>query len=641
LLQQGHLAKAERLCRDVLHRDPANPDARNLLGVLAMRNGKPDQAVFLLATALRSSPNSSAILNNHGRALRLMKRWDEALASFDKALALKPGDVRTLCNRGLVLAELGRREEALRAFDAALATAPDDVVALSARGRVLADLGRPVEALASYDRALSITPDDVRILSNRGLVLVDLKRPREALDAYEKALTLAPGDVNLLANRGRALTAMERLGDALASYGRALAIAPDDVEALFGQGLVLARLGRHGDALESFERASRINPTNADIWSDRGLALSALGRDEEAVASFDRALALKPDYVAALCNRGTSLGNLGRDEAERESYRRALALRPDDPALHWNEAIAKLLHGDFAEGWREYEWRWAMPSFQKHRRCLTQPLWTGEQSIAGQTILLHAEQGYGDTIQFCRYVEQVETLGARVILEVPPALVSLLARMNHAARVVARGDRLPMFDLHCPLLSLPRALGTRVETIPCDVPYLRPSPDAAAAWRARLGSAASPRVGIAWSGSLAHKNDHNRSMTLAAFARLLVPGIKYVCLQKELRPADERVLAERSDIQVFGDQLGDFDDTAGLVSAMDLVISVDTSAAHLAGALGRPVWLLLPFRPDFRWLLDRADSPWYPTMRLFRQRGPGDWDSVIEPARDALLAFLA
>jgi hypothetical protein len=212
--------------------------------------------------------------------------------------------------------------------------------------------------------------------------------------------------------------------------------------------------------------------------------------------------------------------------------------------------------------------------------------------------------------------------------------------MDHGARVVPRGGLPPIFDLHCPLLSLPRALGTRVETIPCAVPYLRADTDAAAAWRARLATTATPRVGIAWSGSLTHTNDHNRSMTLAAFARLLAPGIAYFCLQKEVRPIDGQVLAGRSDIHVFGDRLGDFDDTAAVVSAMDLVISVDTSVAHLAGALGRPVWLLLPFRPDFRWLLERRDSPWYPTMRLYRQPGPGDWNAVIERVSQDLQAFL-
>ena len=306
---------------------------------------------------------------------------------------------------------------------------------------------------------------------------------------------------------------------------------------------------------------------------------------------------------------------------------------------HCNAAALRLLRGDFARGWPDYEWRWMKQSVVLANRMFTQPLWRGEP-IAGKTILLHGEQGLGDTIQFCRYVPLVAARGARVILEVQKPLQALINGLG-AAQVIAKGDPLPQFDLHCPLLSLPLAFGTTMETIPSANAYLAAPVQPSTAWQARLAATPRPRIGLAWSGRAGHERDRERSIGLRAFLPLLETGATIVSLQKEVRAEDAIVLKDRGDILNAGEELGDFSDTAALMSQLDLVISVDTSAAHLAGALGKPVWILVTHIPDWRWLLERDDSPWYPTARLFRQDATGTWDGALAHVHTAARAFVA
>jgi hypothetical protein len=362
-----------------------------------------------------------------------------------------------------------------------------------------------------------------------------------------------------------------------------------------------------------------------------------LKRFEEALACCDRAAALQPNLPKAHYNRGNALRMLGRFEEAVASYQRECAARPDFAEAHYNEALCRLLIGDLRRGWDEHEWRWRTKELGQGRRDFPQPLWAGGEEIAGRTILIHAEQGFGDIIQFCRYVRLVADRGARVILEVPPALYELMGSLRGAAQVVCTGHPLPRFDLHCPLLSAPRAFGTDLASIPAAMPYLRAAEERKAHWSARLGPRTRPRIGIAWSGYQAHKNDHNRSIALDAFSSIFAGSeVSLVSVQREVRDADAATLRERSDVLHFGDELTSFADTAALISALDLVVSVDTGVAHLAGALAKPVWVLLPFIPDWRWLLDRDDSPWYPTVRLFRQDAMCAWDPVFARVRAAL-----
>jgi hypothetical protein len=373
---------------------------------------------------------------------------------------------------------------------------------------------------------------------------------------------------------------------------------------------------------------------------NRGIALDHQDRPADALAALDRALALRPDFAKAHAERGLALEALGRHSDARDAFGRAVALDPGYADAHLSHAHALLRTGDLRRGFAEYEWRWRRSDVGGHLRGFAKPLWLGEFPPARKTILLHAEQGLGDTIQFFRYVPAVARLGARVVLEVPAELRTLLADLDGVADLVVRGDPLPDFDLHCPLPSLPRALGTDLAGIPADVPYLRAGEGALAAWRGRLGDTARPRVALAWSGRPTHRHDRHRSIDLARLAPVLAQDVEILSVQKDVRPQDAAALAASGAV-ALGETLGDFTDTAAVLTLADLVVTVDTSVAHLAGALGRPVWILLPFVSDWRWLLGRDDSPWYPTARLFRQPALGDWDSVANRVADELQQWSA
>ena len=353
------------------------------------------------------------------------------------------------------------------------------------------------------------------------------------------------------------------------------------------------------------------------------------------MASYERALNIQPAYHEALIVRSAALLDLKRPDEALASYVRALKVRPDFAEVRWNEALCRLMLGEFELGWQKYEWRWKTTSFVPSLRNFPQPLWLGKEPLGGKTILLHAEQGLGDTIQFCRYARQVVALGARVVLEVQPALKSLLQGLEGVSLLLGRGARLPDFDYHCPLMSLPLAFEADLSNISAAA-YLQSEPAKRHHWQARLGPASKTRIGLAWSGSTRHTNDHNRSLSLQQLTPLISDEAQYYCLQKELRPADLAVLAKTPGIEYLGDSLKDFSDTAAVVELMDVVITVDTSVAHLAGAMGKEVWILLPFSPDWRWLLERSDSPWYGSARLFRQTALDDWAGVLGQVQEAL-----
>ncbi len=598
----GQLAQAEGICQQVISVDRNYFDALYVLAVVQATLGKND----------------------------------DALANYDRALALQPRHAEAWSNRGNTLKSLKRYDEALDSFDKALAAQPDYPAALSNRGAALFEMGRYEDALATYDRSLAIRPDQVVALYNRGGALQKLGRFEEAVESYDRALSVNPALVEAHANRGNTLNALQRYEDALASFDRALALRPDLVEALSNRGNALNGLKRYEEALVNYDRAIACQRTHAGAHYNRGTTLHQMGRYDEALASYDHAIALQPNYPEAFSNRGATLWELKRHAEALASYDRAIAIAPDFPEAHWNAAALRLLTGDFERGWAEYEWRWKYKTMAAGRRNFTQAQWSGEP-IDGKTILLHSEQGLGDAIQFCRYVPLVAARGARVILEVDGRLRELMSSLDGAAQAVSPGDTLPHFDVHCPLLSLPRAFRTLIETVPSGVPYLRPPAERLTKWNARLGPNQGMRVGLIWSGNPAHHRDQARSIALEALTPLLDAGAKFFSLQKDVRPADAALLAKRQDVVQIADELADFSDTAAVMAQLDLIISVDTSTVHLAGALGRPVWILLPYLPDWRWLLDRDDSPWYPTARLFRQDETRRWDTVI-PRVQAVLS---
>jgi len=459
----------------------------------------------------------------------------------------------------------------------------------------------------------------------------------EALAPYDSAIALNPDDAVAHNNRGRALFELKQFDAAMASFERAIALKPDYAEAYNNRANVLQQKKRFGEALANYERAIALKPDLAAVYMNRGNVLQNLGRLDEALASYERAIALKPDYARAHNNRANVLKQLRRLDEALTSYERAIALEPDYAEAYSNKSLLKLLTGDFDEGWELYEWRWKH-QLKEYARNFAKPLWLGRRPIAGQTLLIHAEQGLGDAIQCCRYAAMAEAMGANVILEVPASLVSLISTLKGHLTIVEKGQPLPAFDLHCPIMSLPLAFKTTVATIPAAVPYLYADSGKQKLWQERLGVTTRLRVGLVWSGSTAY-NEAIRSIPLDLLKPLLELPAEFHALQKEIRSEDAAHLPNFSQLHIHQDELADFSDTAAVIQEMDLVISVDTSTAHLAGAMGKPVWILLPFMADFRWLLDRTDSPWYPTATLFRQPANGDWNSVIGQIAERLKAM--
>src|SRR6478752_167918 len=443
---------------------------------------------------------------------------------------------------------------------------------------------------------------------------------------------------------GLAFNALKQHQKALESFDLAIQLQPDFFEAHSNRGAMLAALGRHEDAIESYRKALTIRPDFADAHCNLASALTQLRRYDEALASLDRALALQPNHADTHNNRGQVLRELERYDEALASYDRALALRPKHVMAHCNAAALRLLTGDFERGWSHYEWRWLKKSVIPTKRNFSQPAWNGRDPIAGKTILIHSEQGLGDTIQFCRYVPLVAARGARIIFEVQKTLQPLMTSLGSGGQIVPKGDPLPAFDLHCAPDGLPLAFGTRLETIPLTTGYLSAPAQHVTAWQSRLEGKPRPRIGLVWSGNPGHERDRERSIGLHEFLPLLdalAAEATIVSLQKDVRAEDAAFLKARADILDSGDALENFSDTAALISQLNLVISVDTSVAHLAGALGKPVWILLTYFPDWRWLLRRDDSPWYPTARLFRQDESRTWGGVIARVREALREYLA
>jgi tetratricopeptide (TPR) repeat protein len=502
---------------------------------------------------------------------------------------------------------------------------PDPLIPdLLAQAVALHRAGHLLEAEPLYQRLLAAEPDHFHALHMLGVIRHQQGRNSEALELIGAALAIRPRSAWAHSNIGLVLRALKRHAEAVASFERARQLNPDDLDTINNLGGTLFALERYEEALAAAERALALKPDCAEAFNLRGNVLQETGRLAEALASYDRAITVKPDYAQVFCNRGNALQALNRHAEAIESYDRAVALKEDYADAHWNAALARLCVGDLPGGFAEFEWRWRIgdpgPKYLP-------PLWLGADTLAGRTILLYAEQGVGDCLQFARYALPVAERGAKVLLAVHRELKALLA--NLADTIFAEGEALPAFDLRCPLLSLPLAFGTTLATIPAKVPYVHADPERTARWRTRLPASGSPRVGLAWSGNPAHKNDHRRSLGFDRLAPLLaVPGVQFVSLQKEVRPSDAEPLRKSRLIDLAA-ELNDFADTAAVAANLDLIISVDTAVAHLAGAMGKPTWILLPFSPDWRWLLDREDSPWYPTARLFRQPRIGDWGSVI------------
>ncbi len=560
-------------------------------------------------------------------------RLQEAAQLYRDALRAEPGNSDALHLLGVAEHQLGRHAEAIELIEKAIgldAARPDFHNNL---GEAQRSLGRVAEAERSYRAALAVDPDFAAAYANLGNALLAQDRLRESAKSLRRAVALAPGNAQFHHNLAVALHGLERLHEAEQSARLALALMPEMAEALSVLAIVLLELGRPDEAEKSCREALALKPDFAEAHNILGNTLRELKRLVEAERSFRRSLALKPGFAETHNHLAVVLFALGRMDEAEQSYRKAIALKPDYTEAHVNLSQLCLLRGDFAGGWQEYGWR-------SKRKGMAPPadserkLWLGTEDLTGKSILLQAEQGLGDTIHFVRYASLVAAKGATVVLEVPSVLAPLMAATPGLGRVFSEG-RQPQTDYHCPLLSLPHVFQTTLADIPPPLAHGEAVKGTAAAWRERLaGRGGEALVGLCWRGNPHYKGDRFRSIPLALLEPLLqAPGVRFVSLQKELHPEEQAITAKARNFTHPG---ADFGRTAEIVAALDFVISVDTVWAHWAGSIGKPAWVMVSHPPHWCWLLGRDDSPWYPSVRLFRQPKSGDWPAVIESVGRAL-----
>lgn len=558
-----------------------------------------------------------------------------------------PASVMRKLREALAAQQAGQLDKAERLYNEVLRPRPQEFDALHLLGLLKYQRGQFAEALRLIGAALASHGQSADAWSNLGLVFHAQGQNDKALESYDRALELKPDHPDVLNNRGNALNGLGRHAAALESFTRALKARPDYIAAQFNRGSTLLTLGRLDEALASFEATLTAAPNHAETLCHRGNALMKLKRLDEALASYLAAARAAPDNPVILHNLAHTLRLTGRPREAQASAEFALKLKPDYAEAHYENAMALLALGRLREGFAAHEWRWATAEFASQRRQFTAPQWRGGNldpgSLAGRTLFLHAEQGFGDTLHFVRYVPLLADKGATVILEVQPQLKALLSGIAGASAVIARGETVPSFDLHCPFMSLPHAFATELGTIPGHVPYLAGNPARIAQFSKRLAAAPGPKVGLVWAGDSrqhdpkANAIDALRSISLAQLAPLAaIDTVTFVSLQKGAPAAQAQSPPSGMRLIDWTAELEDFADTAALIANLDLVVSVDTAVAHLAGALAKPVWILSRFAGCWRWLDGRDDSPWYPTARLFHQRAPGAWDEVIALVADAL-----
>jgi len=480
------------------------------------------------------------------------------------------------------------------------------------------------EAKELYEKFLENNHSHSDALHLLGLIYYSLSLHVKAIELVHKAISIKPHEI-YYNSLGNILKAQNNLDEAFNMYEIALSKNPDYAEASYNLANLLQEKNRLDEAMEMYAKSLLLDPNNATAFYNLGIILHTQNRHNEAIAMYKRALAINTNYIDVYINFGITLNAQNRVDEALLMYEKALSLNSNNQKAQWNKSFTLLLKGNLAEGFKLYEWRYSTTQ----KRNFSQPLWLNNTSLDGKTILIHTDQGYGDTIQFCRYIEFFSELNCNIIFEVEKPLLSLLSQLQGVIQFVEKGEKLPEFDFHCPLMTLPLAFKTDMISIPAKKSYLNADTKKVQEWSDRLGSTCKPRIGIVWSGNPSHNNDHNRTIELAHILQYLPEGFEYISLQKEIRESDKDALYS-SKIRYFGDELHDFSDTAALCENMDLVISVDTSVAHLCGALGKETYVLLPFSPDWRWLLDRVDTPWYPTMRLLRQKEIGKWENLFK-----------
>jgi tetratricopeptide (TPR) repeat protein len=619
--------------RGATNLDPNNAVAHAFSGNVLRQLGEFDAAIAAYERALAIKADYEEVHYNRGTLLHQAHQLGAALASFESALAINPSLIQAHCRRADILRELRQPEAAEMSYRRAIALMPGNADAHFNLGLLQSNAGSHDDALKSFDAAIGVAPGHAGAHAGRGIALMALGRPREALTSYDLAIQLKPDFARVYSNRAGAEAQLGLLSEARASHEQAVKFDPQDAAVHFNRGAFLSDRKEWQEAANSYHIAVKLKPDYAEAHCNLGLSLQEMGLTDLAIRTYTHALEIEPKLATALNNRGNLFRSRKQFAEALQDYREALALEPDSIDTHYNIGQLALLQGNFAVGWSDYEWRELIEEAKVFSRRLPQPRWSGETSLQGRRIFLYAEQGLGDTIQFCRYTSLVAARGAHVTLEVQRALGELLADLDGVSELVLAGSSAPHADYQCSLMSLPGAFKTTLETIPCQVPYLHANPKQAERCLEMLGPRNRPRVGLAWSGNPRHSNDRNRSMELRQMISHLPSEFEYYCLQNEIRDADQETLRSSPKITIREFPLKSFLDTAALLEALDLVITVDTSVAHLSGAMGKRTWILLPYLPDWRWMLDRTDSPWYPTATLYRQAALNDWDSVMSVVR--------
>ena len=634
LHSEGRLDEAEQAYLPLLQGEPQQvATAHYLLALVKSDRGDLAGAIAHYGAAAALGAASPDFLYGYGEQLRKAGRPGDALDRFERALALQADHADARHLQGVTLAALGRLEDALASYDLAAALKPQSRGVWNNRGVALEALGRLDEAVASYERALGIDPYHAGAHHNRGSALLKLGQTEDAIASFDKAIAFDPALAEAWSYRAVALAGLERHGEAIESANRALALRSDYPEALNTRSVAERALKQPEAALASAEQALSIRPDFAEALNSKGSALAKLNRYAAACAAYRRALEVKPDDASILLNLGLALEAIGDLGGAATTLAKAEALAPALPDARFALGLIHIRSGRLEEGFRLYETRWTQKGGPRHG-FPDDTLWLGQEPLGDRTLLVHAEQGFGDVIQFSRFAA-LAAPPSRLRLQVQAPLTRLLSTLDGVEQVYAP-DAAPSYDRHIPIMSLPLALGLELKDVAPQIPYLRASDADVERWKGRLPPASGLRIGLAWTGNPGHDNDQNRSIALATLSPLLAANAQFVSLQKAYREEDLARLEQTPQILRVEAELGDFADTAALIACCDLVISVDTSVAHLAGALGKPLWLMLPRFCDWRWMNARTDTPWYPSATLFRQPVFGDWDAVISRMAERL-----
>ncbi|NWF97982.1 MAG: tetratricopeptide repeat protein [Nitrospirae bacterium] len=671
--KNGEIQKAEYGFRKLLEKKPNHAESLRFLGIILLQTKKYESAIDVIQKDIKLNPKNADSYNNLGLSFFGLKQYDKAIELFNKAIKLDPSHFHAYYNLGNSFKSLNKFDDAIECYKKSLSINPQFIEAHNNLGDVYQEKELFDEAIQSYKNALNINSNFGNIYNNLGLALFKKGLYDEALGYFKKALELNPQladaynnignyffnkneidqainyylkalklEQNFATynNLGNAFKEKGLLEEAIKFYEKALNFNQNAVNTAIDLGNLIRKKGKLDEAICFFQNLIDKNPQNPVVYINMAVIFQEKGLLDEAFKYYNKALEINPNVAEGYNNLALAFIEKGLYEEALSNLEKSLQLKPSLASAHFNLAMLLLLKNNFSKGWEEYEWRWKTSDFKSIKFNYSQPLWDGSDKN-GRIILLHAEQGLGDTIHFMRYIKLVIEKNMEVIFRCPKELISLAKYSFPEVKIIPFEESLPDFEVHCPLMSLPLILKTTIDSIPAQIPYISVDSSLINFWTEKIKDNSNLKIGIAWSGNPKYKRDKQRSCSLKNFLEILkIKPISFYSLQKGSGSEQVKELPEEINLIDFTEEIKDFSDTAAIIQNLDLIISVDTAVAHLAGAMGKPVWTMLPFVPDWRWMLDREDSPWYPTMRLFRQQSIDNWNSVIIRIKKELEAIL-